>query len=162
MALLTLFPTDNGIARLLLQPGDIVPRDANQTGRKEHQAPASLRELFASYRNDLRLAYDVASLWWEGTVEAQMDLGHGPEDALKEAFDSRLAGPAAHPNIVWIVRSYWLLCSDTDVKSTSFGFAYPEEVLLQWLIDAGETELVRLIACMPYWPIGLDENGNWC
>lgn len=162
MPLLTLFPTENGIARLLAQPGDVVPRRAGPTGLKESAALPPLRELFANYRNDLKLVYDIAALWWEGTVEAQEDLGLDPEEALKEAFDTRLAGPAAHPNVVWIVRSYWLLCSDTDPKSVAYGQAYPEEILLQWLIDAGETELVRLIACMPYWPIGLDENGNWC
>lgn len=162
MALVTLFPTENGIARLLAQPGDIVPRSSGQARLKEYVAPAHLRELFAGYRNDLRLAGDVAAAWWEGTIEAQEDLGLSRDEALKEAFDTRLAGPAAHPNVVWVVRSYWLLCSDTDPKSAAFGLAYPEDILLQWLIDAGETELVRLIACMPYWPIGLDENGNWC
>ena len=22
-------------------------------------------------------------------------------------------------------------------------------------------DYVRLLTCMPYWPLGLDENGNW-
>jgi hypothetical protein len=162
MPVLTLFPTENGIRRLLQQPGHIVTRPGGLSGKKEPVAPPPLRALFADYCNDLRLVYDIAELWWEGTVEAQEDLGLGPEEALKEAFDVRLAGPASHPNVVWIVRAYWLRCSDTDPQSVAFGYAYPEEILLQWLIDAGETELVRLIACMPYWPIGLDENGNWC
>lgn len=162
MTLLTLFPTDKGIDRLLQQPSDVIPRSSARSGRKAHDAPKALRDLFSDYCNDLRLVYDVAELWWEGTVEAQEDLGLEKDEALKEAIDNRLAGPASHPNVVWIVRAYWLRCSDTDPQSVAYGYAYPEEILLQWLIDAGETELVRLIACMPYWPIGLDENGNWC
>jgi hypothetical protein len=162
MALLTLYPTEKGIRRLLEQPNDVVARKNVQPGLKLPVAPPALRELFADYCNDLRLVYDIAELWWEGTVEAQEDMGLDKEEALRQAFDDRLAGPASHPHVVWIVRAYWLRCSDTDPKSVAFGQAYPEQVLLQWLIDAGETELVRLIACMPYWPIGLDEHGNWC
>lgn len=77
------------------------------------------------------------------------------EQAIEESFDRRLAGAASHPKVVWIVRSYWL-------AAARIGEVSPEIFLLQWLIDSGETELVRLIACMPYWPIGLDETGNWC
>jgi len=28
-------------------------------------------------------------------------------------------------------------------------------------VEEGLKDYVRLLTCMPYWPIGLDENGNW-
>jgi hypothetical protein len=160
--LVTLFPTENGIERLLAQPNDVVRRNPALRGVREATAPSLLRKLFGDYVNDLGLACDLAAEWWEGTVEAQEDLGLSRDEAVREAFDARLAGPASNPHVVWIVRAYWLLCEAENRASPSGHLVYPEEFLLQWLIDSGEDELVALIACMPYWPIGLDENGNWC
>jgi hypothetical protein len=35
-------------------------------------------------------------------------------------------------------------------------------LLLQGLVDAGDHDAVRLATAMPYWPIGLDAQGQWC
>jgi hypothetical protein len=157
MSLITLYRTDDGVERLLAQPGDVVPRVGRATGLSE--ASPEHRSLFESYRQDLATAYGIAKLWWEDTVAAQERLGKGRDEAIEVSFDRRLAGAASHPKVVWIVRTYWLACADLPAVGSA---VWPERFLLQWLIDAGESELVRLIACMPYWPVGLDENGNWC
>jgi hypothetical protein len=154
------FDVANGVRRLLGQPGDVMPREAGRPGLPRAAAPEGHRDLFDDYLNDLRLAYDLAVEWWEGTVEAQEEEGMGHEEAVAAALDARLAGPAAHPSVVYMVRSYWLLCEE---ESRGSGVVvHPEELLLGWLVEAGEDDLVKLLACMPYWPIGLDAEGRWC
>lgn len=162
MTLITLFRTDDGVERLMAQPAEARP--ATATGREFAAAEADRRhaELFASYRSDLRTAYGIASLWWEDTIAAQEKLGKSREDAIEEAFDRRLAGAASHPKVIWIVRRYWLACEQINEALPDEQKIPPEVFCLKWLVDIDETDLVRLLACMPYWPIGLDENGNWC
>ncbi len=154
MALITLYSTDDGVNRLLAQPRDVLPHAGETPTLAE--ASAEHRALFARYRQDLLTASSIAELWWEDTVAAQERLGKTRTEAVEESFDRRLAGAASHPKVVWIVRSYWLDCAALNPA------VRPETLLLRWLIDTGEIGLVRLIACMPYWPIGLDSNGKWC
>ncbi|RWM07829.1 hypothetical protein [Mesorhizobium sp.] len=160
MALITYFETDRGIHRLLRQPGCVEPRDAKIAARKLAQSSQRHQDLFDGYLEDIQTAYEIAVPWWADTVKAQEQQGLGREEALRKAFMKRAAGAAAHGNVIWIVRNYWLDCCDANKGSGEI--VYPETLLLQWLIDAKKKELVRLIACMPYWPIGKDENGVWC
>lgn len=156
------FDVGNGVRRLLGQPGDVVPREPGASRRRPEEASAAHRKLYAGWLNDIRLAYDLAVEWWEGTVEAQMDEGLTREEATAEAIDARLAGPAAHPSVVYMVRAYWILCDDANREAGPEQAVAPERFLLGWLVDDGHDDLVKLLACMPYWPIGLDAQGNWC
>jgi hypothetical protein len=163
MPLITIYSTDKGIQRLMTAMRDLGARDAwSNSDKKLDAARAELQELFGNYLKLLKAAYDEAVPWWENTINAQRSLGLDDQDALKAAFNNRLAGAASDPRVVWVVRLVWLSCMSLNAKFDDTDKVRPEVLLLQWLIDAGETELVRLIACMPYWPIGLDENGNWC
>jgi hypothetical protein len=38
----------------------------------------------------------------------------------------------------------------------------PQDVLLRWLADSGADDCVELATAMPYWPIELDGEGQWC
>ncbi|MEJ6784828.1 hypothetical protein [Aminobacter sp. Piv2-1] len=160
MSLITFFETERGIHRLLRQPGHVEPRDAKVAARKLGESSERHQALFDGYRDDIRTAYEIAARWWANTVAAQLQLGLSRDAAIREAFMKRAAGAAAHGNVIWIVRNYWLDCCEVNKETGSV--VYPETLLLQWLVDAEEDELVRLIACMPYWPIGMDANGAWC
>jgi hypothetical protein len=163
MALITFHDTNDGIRRLLNSMLDIEQypyHDASYI--KLENAVESQRVLFESYVQLIRQACADAETWWAGTIEAQRANGLNESEAIAKAFDDRMAGPASDPKVVWIVRLIWLECMKRNRDLQRDQQIRPEFMLLQWLIDAGETELVRLIACMPYWPIGLDENGNWC
>lgn len=160
-ALTTYFRHDEGRQRLLEQPHDIIPRDPARRGGRLAGAGQRARRLFGYYRADLRTAFDIAAPWWEATIAAQESLGLSRADAVRASFEKRAAGAASHPKLVWIVRSYWLKCGALT-EGPAEDFVYPEEFLILWLEEAGEDELVRLICCMPYWPIGLDAQGNWC
>lgn len=163
MALITFYDTNDGIQRLMNAMFDIAEypyHDAPYV--RIEAAPEGQRVLFGSYLQLIRQACTDAESWWSGTIAAQRAKGLSESDAISKAFDDRMAGPASDPKVVWIVRLVWLECMNRNSGLEPAQCIRPEILLLQWLIDAGETELVRLVACMPYWPIGLDENGNWC
>ncbi|TRC93299.1 hypothetical protein FJV76_11860 [Mesorhizobium sp. WSM4303] len=163
MALLTLHDTQTGIKRLLTAMFDVGAHSSWYTADKPHAAAAAdYQQLFDAYCQLIQQAYNEAAPWWEGTVEAERNKGLSQEDALEAAFNNRMAGPASDPRVVWIVRVIWLECANRNAMMPDTEKIRPEYLLLQWLVDAGETELVRLIACMPYWPVGLDEHGKWC
>lgn len=162
MPLLTLEGPENGIARLMQAMRDLPDypeRDVPDLPLAE--APDPQRRLFGAYRKLLRQAYVEAVPWWEGTVAARARDGRTEEEALAAAFNDRMAGPASYPRVVWIVRAIWLEAAILNRRAPA-ARVRPETVLLGWLVEAGETELVRLLACMPYWPVGLDAEGNWC
>lgn len=163
MALITLYSTEDGIRRMMTAMLDIdgyAYRDVDYMPLAV--AVESQRVLFQSYLQLIRQACKDAEQWWAGTIDSQRELGLSEHDAIAVAFNDRMAGPAADPKVVWIVRLIWLECAKRNSQLSAAQQVRPETLLLQWLIDAGETELVRLLTCMPYWPIGLDENGNWC
>ncbi|KIG19138.1 hypothetical protein DB30_04603 [Enhygromyxa salina] len=162
MAVITYFEVEDGKRRLLEQPGDVVARTPGGMARELDDAVAPAhRALFDEYLGDLQTAHDIAEPWWAGTIEAQRAQGLDEDDALEAAFTRRAAGAASHPKVVWIVRSYWLQCEEVNGALPPEQRVYPEVFLLKWLIDAGKDDLVTLIACMPYWPMGLDADGNW-
>jgi hypothetical protein len=154
----TLFEPESGMRRLLSAPADIEPR-TYPVLRKEAAASA-FQGLFDEYRNRLWAAHLIAVPWWEATIHAQQQLGKSREEAVDISFDKRIAGAAAHPLIVNVLREFWL-------RSVELNDAYPdrrvapETLLLQWLFDAGEADLVAVVAGMPYWPVGIDETGKW-
>lgn len=161
MALVTFYETERGISRLLRQPADVKVRTGKPSPAYE-DAALGYQRLFKDYLADLGTVYEIAAPWWEGTIESQMALGLDRAAAIVESFNRRAAGAASHPNFVWLVRYYWLECDDLGQELENGQVVQPEIFLLRWVIDAGEIEFVRLIACMPYWPIGLDADGNWC
>lgn len=162
MALVVLRSTEEGVRRLLAQPGDVRPENPALSAVTRDAASPEHRSVHEDYVADLRTACGIAASWWEDTVRAQERLGLSRDAAIRESFDRRWAGPAAHPKVVWIVRLYWLACDKINTDFAPDRPVPPQTFMLQWLVDAGESELVRLIACMPYWPIGLDANGDWC
>lgn len=149
------FKTESGIRRLLSAPGDIAPRGAPVSFAS---AGPAFQQIYAAYRDVLWDAHLIAVPWWENTINAQEGLGLSRADAVKASFDKRMAGAASHPRVVQVIRDAWLRTAALGRN----GPVAPEQLLLQWLIDAGESDLVTLVACMPYWPIGIDDEGNWC
>ena len=162
MDVMTFHHTPHGPKRLLQMMIDVgIHAELARQDRPYADATEAHQKLFDGYVPLLRKGYEEALPWWEGTVRAAGSSGEIDAEAMEEAYDRRMAGPASDPRIVWIVRLIWMQCIKIN-EDNPFYALRPEYLMVQWLIDAGEDDLVRLLACMPYWPIGLDENGNWC
>jgi hypothetical protein len=162
MGLITRYSPELGIRRLLAQPRDVAPPSDIRTVQNRDEASPAHGTLFVEYVAELTEAYDIAAEWWADIVSTEDELQGSREKALEKAFNDRIAGAASSPNVVWVIRRYWLKCVAANAAAGEGAGVAAEIFLLQWLINAGEQELVKLVACMPYWPIGQDENGNWC
>ena len=152
---------EGGVYRLLQIMIDVgATAELAQRDHPYERASEAHRKLFDEYVPLLQQGYDEAVPWWEGTVRAQSSGAEIDQDALDEAYDIRMAGPAADPRIVWILRLVWMRCDRLNHADPSNAIR-PEYLMVQWLVDAGKSDLARLLSCMPYWPIGLDADGNW-
>jgi hypothetical protein len=163
MPLETIHNIDKGIHRLIEMYDDIDEIRSKQ-GRTKSRTAATIKHqvLYKEYLDDLPEAYRVASEWWEECVEAQVNQGLSQTDALYAAFERRVAGPAAAMEVVWFIRYHWLRFAALNLELEVMDRVPPQIAMLGWLVDEGHDDYVRLITCMPYWPIGLDEHGNWC
>jgi hypothetical protein len=123
-------------------------------GSARHQA------LFREYREEAEHVTAVALEWWEDTIDAPQG---GPPDqkAVREAWECRPAGPASFPGLVALVRDFWLACDRLNQEVAEDERVPPWTFLLGWLLDGSHEQCVSVMVCMPYWPIGLDRDGNW-
>lgn len=151
-----------GIQRLLSAPRDLPQSIAWQEPPIEKtQGSSGHQKLFDEYVKSLDNAIQTASSWWDGMIKVRMDRGADFETALRESYRARLAGPAAHPEVVWVIRKYWLKCAALNDEVPETQRVPPEVFLLSWLMDGKHGVMVQVLAGMPYWPIGLDRDGNW-
>jgi hypothetical protein len=159
----TIHNVKKGVSRLYCSPTDLDDRQKiDGTPVPYPAAGQHYQRLFDGYLRDLAEVFPIADEWWTSLVDAQEVDGLSRSEAIEEAFDKRLAGPAAASEVVSLIRRTWLACAEINVRSAESERVPPAVLLLGWLVDREEEPLVRLLTCMPYWPIGLDENGNWC
>jgi hypothetical protein len=152
-----------GISRLYCAPSDLFSTDMSDKPPKKYEVSGAAHQaLFADFLVNLSRIYPAIEEWWSSLVDAQMEEGVTRAEAIDLAFEKRLAGPAAAPEFVSLVRGTWLDCARLNAKLPEADQVPPEELMLGWLLDRNEEKFVQLLTCMPYWPIGLDENGNWC
>jgi hypothetical protein len=124
-------------------------------GSQRHQA------LFEEYREEVDFVTAVALEWWQETLDARKRLQPDEKRALRKAWIDRPAGPASYPGLVSLIRDYWLLCHRLNEETPKDQKVLPWTFLLGWLLDGNYQQCVSVLACMPYWPIGMDERGNW-
>ncbi|MDX8500497.1 hypothetical protein RFM99_18985 [Mesorhizobium sp. VK4C] len=154
---------DKAVRQLLEAPNDLAELMPDQGAVKSmSEATDQHRDIYAKYIANFDVAYQIADDWWEGCVAAYTEDGYGPDEANELAYDKRLAGPASAPEVVWFFRNYWLAFDEVNRALPPKDRVPPQVAMLGWLVEEGRTDYVRLLTCMPYWPIGLDENGNWC
>lgn len=151
-----------GVRRLLGAPRDLPdairwlePGPVLGSATLEHQ------QLFEDYVRRLDWAVGLAVPWWNSLVRNRMAHGDTEREAIRASYEMRPAGPASRPEVVWVVRSFWLACEDVN-KQLERSRRVPSEVfLLEWLRTSERELPVSVLSAMPYWPIGLDEAGNF-
>lgn len=146
-----------GLERLLGAPRDVKPDDGLDIPLA--QAPVEWRALFTAWRRDLGDVHDVVSAIWEADIDARVEDGASVAAAIEDMMDGGVAGPAADRDFVALVRRTWLAAA--ALGDTGPVRIRPEVVLLRWLADGGDHDLVQLVTAMPYWPVGLDGDGRW-
>lgn len=154
---------EKGLKRLISAPKDLRFCDYASIGETHGRfegSPAH-RSLFNEYKEILGEVVDVALDWWAETIEARKQLTNDNDEAIRAAWLSRPAGPASFPGIVALIRDYWLACHEINKSVPNEQRVPPEVFLLFWLQEDKKTQEVAVLSCMPYWPIGLDEHGNW-
>lgn len=154
---------DRGLARLLGAPRDLdggTPVPATSPARGD--ADEALRAVFDSYREGYGYLREHCFRWWRGCIAAAQEEGMTREEAVDAAYAKRAAGPASAPEFVWLVRHFWLRVDQVNRELPLERRVAPQDVLLRWLAEAGDDESVLLATAMPYWPIGLDAQGQWC
>lgn len=151
--------TGLGANRLLAQPRDLPL--GNVAEIPIEAAAQSYRQLFLSYVEELDRACAIAIAWWNNLVRRSMAQDNLDEtQAMRLNYEQRPAGPASRPEVVFVVREYWLRVVVLN-EANRTGVA-PQILLLGWLLSNGRLDLYSILTAMPYWPIGLDKNGNWC
>ncbi|ODG91235.1 MULTISPECIES: hypothetical protein [Bacillaceae] len=68
--------------------------------------------------------------------------------------------------VIAVFRKYWLKCNQLNAhynKNGSSEYVNPKIFTIDWLSNDGDPyELFELMNGMPYFPIGIDENGDYC
>ena len=154
---------EKGVARLTGAPRDLPeawPRPEAPPALAA--APAPFRELFAEYERALAPVVDEALRWWGGRLAVTQEReGVTRRQALRMLYEETVAGPASAPQVVWVVRTYWLACEELNRAAPARERVPPETFLISWLDDGRHRRALEVLSGMTYWPIGLDADGNW-
>lgn len=159
---LILHRVQQGLTRLLS-----LPRDLDETWTRPNQpvhpsaASGGHRKLFQEYEKELDENIKIALDWWKGRLNVKQDREKLDRiEALRAMYTETVAGPVS-PEIIWVVRKYWLECEKLNNSLPKPQWIPPEVFLLTWLMDGKHEQALEVLSGMIYWPIGLDEYGNW-
>jgi hypothetical protein len=151
-----------GLVRLLKGPSDLDRWDGQIPWKPLASAPADHRQLFEAYCAALESGVRDAVENWNGELHGWAAEGHTPDEAKQTMWETYPAGPAAFPPFVALVRCFWLRCDGLNRRMPAAQGVRPEQFMLDWLRDDPvRQEAVAVLAAMPYWPIGMDAQGNW-
>lgn len=152
-----------GIHRLLTAPADLAVHGARiiQGSPTIKQAPEPYAKLHAKYRKELKKVMAEAVEWWDGRTEVLTEELGNDKQARMANWRELPAGPASDPYTVAVVRKYWLACDELNDSQPAGAQVAPEVFLLQWVVDEGDMATAEILSGMPYWPMGLDDSGNW-
>lgn len=162
MPFTTTHSVEKGLYRLMNGPRDL-PASAPWRDPPVEYAMASEahKRLFEEYEQDMEGALDLAEQWWEDRIQRRIARGIDIQTILDESYAVSFAGPAGKLEIVWVVRKFWLRCVELNRERPEAERVPPEVFLLHWLDDGQHPDHVQVLTGMPYWPVGLDEHGNW-
>jgi|SRR6266850_2919013 len=123
------------------------------------------RTLFASYKAELTALYQTQVREQEQTIRRIMDQQGVDEEEARE-IDEGESGPLVHNGrAIHLIRKYWLAVDRLKKEAQSQpdgAWVEPLTFLVEYLGEEPDgEELVNYLTQISYWPIGLDENGEW-
>jgi hypothetical protein len=121
--------------------------------------------LFERYVQEL----DKAVTQEENKLEAirkKMEDNGKSENEIEGFISERFDPICCSGRVIAVFREYWLKCNELNVyneKNDIDFYVNPKDFTLDWLTKDGDPyELYNIIDSMPYFPIGIDENGDYC
>jgi len=118
------------------------------------------RALFEAYLAELRTAKDWAEDWWESLIETEKGRTGSRKRAVVNVKSRWPVGPVAHKGMIGVIRKFWLGCQALNRKAAESKRVPPEEFIMGWLMRQDEA-LAEFLSGLPFWPMGIDEEGNW-
>ena len=138
---------------------------SNGKGKSGKSDADPYEPLFKKYVKELKALHAELVKERDKGVRGLMDeRGIKKADAL-EAYDEE-NGPLVHdPRAIALIRKYWLEVDRLKrqrMENDEEDFLEPLTFLVEDLEDEDEEELVEFLTEIAYWPMGVDENGEWC
>jgi hypothetical protein len=153
----------DGLNRLVAAPRDLSRWDHAFVDPGPRAASPEHQQLFHTYRREIAAAATQAIREWDAEIDWLTQHEAKPEQAIRERWMSTPAGPAARPFFVALIRKFWLTCDALNARVPTQRAVPPEAFMVTWLretLPAG-ADALRVLACVPYWPLGMDEDGHW-
>jgi hypothetical protein len=117
--------------------------------------------LFAEYVQELRKAKQGVEDWWQRLIDTEEKRTGDRDQAIVNVQERRPPGPIVHGSIQSVIRKYWLACANLNQKTAPADRVAPEDLLLGWLMEDENKDLAEFLSAIRYWPIGMDQHGNW-
>lgn len=119
------------------------------------------KELFQLYLEELIYAKDWADSWWKSIIQTEFERIGDSTLAKRNVARQIPGGAATHGGNIAVIRKYWLACIALNRELAQADVVQPEDFLLGWLIQASHFDLAEFVSELPYWPIGMDNDGEW-
>jgi len=146
-------------------------------------------DLFGEYVNEMRRAREAAIAWWKELISEEAARVGSAESAEWNIRKRWPHGPASHPYVIAVFHKYYLACEalnrewkelrkpgslkpSADRGETSWGIQErsdapsddegpvpPRVFAIDWLYGR-HSDLVRFLADLVLWPIGIDASGR--
>jgi hypothetical protein len=126
--------------------------------------PSPIRQLFARYKAELRALYEVQIREREELIRRIMDRDGVDEETAREIDLSENDVLVHDGRAIHIIRKYWLEVDrmKKEEQKAHGGWVEPLTFLVEYMGEEPDGEdLVEYLTQIAYWPIGLDENGEW-
>ena len=126
--------------------------------------PTRHEALFAEYVRELRQAKTAAEEWWVKLLESETQQVRNRQNAVAILKRRWPIGPVAHPYVIAVIRKFFLACEALNEEladSDNEEEVYPHVFVSEWLLDEESEDLADFVSDLSYWPIGLDEDGDF-
>jgi hypothetical protein len=122
---------------------------------------AQHRALFEQYLKKLGRAKRSADQWWLGLIDTEVKHTRNRDRAIANVKERRPIGPVSHPEVTGTVRKFWLACAALNEEVAIAERVAPEDFILGWMLRLGHDDLAKFLSGYPFWPVGMDWDGNW-
>lgn len=116
-------------------------------------------KLFATYVDEFKEVKEATDAWWAGLIAAEQEKTGDSEQALINVKKRWPIGPVAHPWVIAVIRKYFFACQELNESGAEE--VYPHQFVSDWLLEEETEDLADFVSRLTYWPLGLDEDGDF-